>query len=122
MSLAKRIAAKRAEKERGFVDVDEWGDEDNPLRLYFHEVSAKDIEKVQRKHKDFLNTPTMSGMVEASATLSTSSPITQQSGSTTLRRSSGEPMRHVPVVWMPSPALSTIQVIARHHSLPARAL
>lgn len=64
MSLAKRIAAKRAEKERGFVDVDEWGDEDNPLRLYFHEVSAKDIEKVQRKHKDFLNTPTMSGMVD----------------------------------------------------------
>lgn len=64
MSLAKRIAAKRAEKERGFVDVEAWGEGDQTLRLYFHEVSAKDIEKVQRKHKDFLSSPTMSGMVD----------------------------------------------------------
>lgn len=64
MSIAKRIAAKRAEKARNFVDVEEWGEGDQPLRLYFTEVSARDIEKVQRKHKDFLTSPSMSAMVE----------------------------------------------------------
>lgn len=64
MSLAKRIAAKRAEQERGFVDVAEWGEADEPLRLYFSPVSARDMEVIQRKHKDFINNPTMSAMVE----------------------------------------------------------
>ena len=64
MSIAKRIAAKRADKARNFVDVEEWGEGDQPLRLYFTEVSARDIEKVQRKHKDFLTSPSMSAMVE----------------------------------------------------------
>lgn len=64
MSIAKRIAAKRAEKVRNFVDVEEWGEGDNPLRLYFTDVSARDIEKVQRKHPDFLSNPSMSAMVE----------------------------------------------------------
>ena len=59
MSLAKRIAAKRAEQERGFLDVEEWGEGDQPLRLYFTTVSARDMEQVQRKHKDFINNPTM---------------------------------------------------------------
>lgn len=64
MSIAKRIAAKRAEQERHFVDVDEWGEEDVPLRLYFNRVTARDIEKVQRKYKDFLTNVTLGGMVE----------------------------------------------------------
>ena len=64
MSIAKRIAAKRAEQERGFVDVDEWGEADEPLRLFFSPVSARDLEHIQRKHKGFFTEPTMSGMVE----------------------------------------------------------
>lgn len=64
MTLAKRIAAKRAEQQRGFSDVEEWGEADNPLRLYFTEVSARDIEKVQRKYPNFLASPSMSAMVE----------------------------------------------------------
>jgi hypothetical protein len=44
MTLAKRIAAKRAEQQRGFSDVEEWGEAENPLRLYFTQVSARDIE------------------------------------------------------------------------------
>ena len=64
MSIAQRIAARRAEQERSFVDVSEWGDEGKPLRLFFSAVSARDIERVQRKHKDFLANPTMSAMVE----------------------------------------------------------
>lgn len=64
MSLAKRIAAKRAEQERGYVEIEEWGEDGQPLRLYFMPVSARDIEQVQRKHKDFINSPTMSAMVD----------------------------------------------------------
>jgi len=64
MTLAKRIAAKRAEQQRDFFDVEEWGEADDPLRLYFNHVSARDIEKVQRKYPNFLTEPTMSSMVE----------------------------------------------------------
>lgn len=64
MSLAKRIAAKRAEQERSCVDVNEWGEDGEPLRLYFTQVSARDIEKVQRKHPNFLNDTKISAMVE----------------------------------------------------------
>lgn len=64
MTLAKRIAAKRAEQQRGFSDVEEWGEADNPLRLYFTQVSARDIEKVQRKYPNFLAETGMSAMVE----------------------------------------------------------
>ena len=64
MSIASRIAAKRAERDRSFVEVDEWGD-DTPLKLYFTEMTARDIERIQRKHKDFLSNPTLSAMVEA---------------------------------------------------------
>ena len=64
MSIASRIAAKRAERDRSFVEVDEWVD-DTPLKLYFTEMTACDIERIQRKHKDFLSNPTLSAMVEA---------------------------------------------------------
>jgi len=64
MSLAKRIAAKRAEEQRGFLDVEEWGEGDQQLRLYFTTVSARDMEQIQRKHKDFINNPTMSAMID----------------------------------------------------------
>jgi hypothetical protein len=64
MSLAKRIAAKRADQQRGFVDVEEWGEGDTPLRLFFTSVSARDIEKVQRKYKDFLTQTSLGAMVE----------------------------------------------------------
>lgn len=64
MSLAKRIAAKRADQQRGFVDVEEWGEGETPLRLFFTSVSARDIEKVQRKYKDFLTNTSLGAMVE----------------------------------------------------------
>lgn len=64
MSIAKRIAAKRAEKPREVVEVPEWGEEGQPLRLFFTSVTARDIEKVQRRHKDFLSSPTMAAMVD----------------------------------------------------------
>lgn len=64
MSIAKRIAAKRAEQAREVVEVLEWGEGDNPLRLYLTPVTARDIEKIQRKHRDFLTNATMGAMVD----------------------------------------------------------
>jgi hypothetical protein len=64
MSIAKRIASKRADQQRGFVDVEEWGEDGVPLRLFFRSVSARDIEKIQRKYKDFLTNTSLGAMVE----------------------------------------------------------
>lgn len=64
MSIAKRIAAKRSEQERSIAEVEEWGEADQPLRLFFGPVTARDIEKVQRKHPNFLTNTTMGAMVE----------------------------------------------------------
>lgn len=64
MSIAKRIAAKRAEQERSFAEVEEWGEADQPLRLYFGPVTARDIERVQRKHPNFMSNTTLAAMVE----------------------------------------------------------
>jgi hypothetical protein len=64
MSIAKRIAAKRADQAREVVEVPEWGEGDDPLRLYFTPVTARDIEKIQRKHPNFLTNATMGAMVD----------------------------------------------------------
>lgn len=64
MSIAKRIAAKRAEQERTLIEVEEWGDEGAPLKLYSTPITARDIEKVQRKHPNFLSSATMGAMVD----------------------------------------------------------
>lgn len=64
MSIAQRIAANRANQQRSVIEVPEWGEGGNPLRLYAGPVTARDIEKVQRKYKDFLTNATMGAMVE----------------------------------------------------------
>lgn len=63
MSIGKRIAEKQA-KQRRSIDVPEWGEDNTPLQIYFTEISAGDIDKLQRKHKDFLNNMTIAGMVD----------------------------------------------------------
>ena len=62
--FAEQIAANRAARERNFIDVDEWGTEGNPLRIYYTAVTGSDIDKVSRKHKDFTSNPSIAGMVE----------------------------------------------------------
>jgi len=62
--LSDRIRANRDERERNSIEVEEWGDGDTPLQLYFGPVTGRDIDKVQRKHKDFLTNPTMASMVD----------------------------------------------------------
>lgn len=63
-SLRERIAANRAARQRKTIEVDEWGDNGVPLTIYFTEVTARDVDKIQRKHKDFLSNPTVVGMVD----------------------------------------------------------
>lgn len=64
MSIAEKIAAKRAEKGLGSFEVEEWGDDGKPLTLFFTDVAARDMSKIQKKHKDFINNPTMDAMVD----------------------------------------------------------
>ena len=57
MNLMDKIAAKYAEKERGHVDVEEWGDEDNPLRIFFRPMSMKDLSDISKRYKGNLEDP-----------------------------------------------------------------
>lgn len=64
MSLAKRIAA-RQDADRRTLEVAEWGEDDSsPLIVYYGPFLAIEMDRVQRKHPNFLNSMTMAGMVE----------------------------------------------------------
>ena len=63
MGLGERIAAKR-NNARKVVEVKEWGEDDSPLLMYISSLTCADLDKLQRKHKDFLTNPTINGMVD----------------------------------------------------------
>lgn len=64
MSLAKRLAA-RQDIDRRSIEVAEWGeDEASPQIIYYGPFLAIEMDKVQRKHPNFLQSMTMAGMVE----------------------------------------------------------
>ena len=63
MSLGKRIAA-RQDADRRSMEVAEWGEDDSPLTVYYGPFLAIEMDKVQRKHPNFLQSMTMAGMVE----------------------------------------------------------
>ena len=63
MGLGEQIAARRS-RERKVIDVMEWGEDGQPLIIYCSPITAGDIDKLQRKHKDFLNNMTINGMVD----------------------------------------------------------
>lgn len=62
--LGQRIAAASASIDARVMEIPEWGDDNGPLKLYYHPISGADISRVQRKHKDFLANPSMDAMVE----------------------------------------------------------
>jgi len=64
MSLAKTIKSRLDAKPRRVIEVPEWGEDGAPLLLYVSDITAGDIHKLQRKHKDFLNNQTMDAMVD----------------------------------------------------------
>jgi hypothetical protein len=63
MSLGKMISEKR-NRQRRVIEVPEWGDDDAPLLIYSSAITAGDLNKIQRKHKNFLNDMTVDGMVD----------------------------------------------------------
>lgn len=62
MGLGERIAAKR-QKNRRKVSVPEWGD-DVPLDIYASTLTCHDVDRLQKKHKDFLANMTIEAMVD----------------------------------------------------------
>jgi len=62
MSLGQRLAAKR-QNNRKQIEVVEWG-EDTPLVVYTSALTCADVDKLQRKHKDFMGNPTIAAMVD----------------------------------------------------------
>ena len=62
--LSERIRANRDGRDRQSIEVEEWGEDGTPLQLYFGPVTGRDIDRVQRKHNDFLTNPTMASMVD----------------------------------------------------------
>jgi len=63
MSLGKKISERR-NKQRRTIDVPEWGEDGQPLRIYAYPITAGDLKNIQRKHKNFLNEQTIDGMVD----------------------------------------------------------
>ena len=63
MTLGQAIAAK-AHRQRAIIEIPEWGEDDQPLLMYVAPITAGDIDRLQRKHKNFLNDMTISGMVD----------------------------------------------------------
>jgi|13_taG_2_1085334.scaffolds.fasta_scaffold07129_3 hypothetical protein len=62
--LSERISANRSMRERKSISVEEWGDGNAPLYIHYGAVTGQDIDRVTRKHKDFLSNPTIAAMVE----------------------------------------------------------
>jgi hypothetical protein len=62
MGLGERIAAKR-QAARKVIEVPEWG-EDSPLQMWVSPLTCADIDKLQRKHKDFLQSMNIAAMVD----------------------------------------------------------
>ena len=63
MGLGEQISARRA-LQRNRIEVFEWGEDGQPLVIYSGSITAGDIDKLQRKHKDFLSNMTVTGMVD----------------------------------------------------------
>jgi len=64
MSLGKQIAERRNKQRRVIETPSHWGEDDAPLFIYCTPITAGEINKIQRKHKNFLNEMTVDGMVD----------------------------------------------------------
>jgi hypothetical protein len=63
MGLGERISAKR-QKIRNKVVVAEWGEDGKPLEIFASTLTCHDVDRLQKKHKDFLNNMTIEAMVD----------------------------------------------------------
>jgi len=63
MSITKRLEKLR-QRNRKQILVSAWSDEDEQFIIYTGELTCGDVDKIQRKHKDFINNPTIAAMVD----------------------------------------------------------
>ena len=63
MSLGQKIAERR-QKQARIIEVHEWGDDGAPLQIHVYPLTAGDRNKIQKKHKNFLNEMTIEGMID----------------------------------------------------------
>jgi hypothetical protein len=61
MSLGKKLASLR-QANRKQIEVAQWSEE-VPV-IYVSALTAGDVDKIQRKHKNFIESPTIAGMVD----------------------------------------------------------
>ena len=64
MTLGKRISERQSRRERQSMQVPEWGENGVAEVIYFGEITVQDLNKIQRKHKDFINSMQIEGMVD----------------------------------------------------------
>lgn len=62
MSIAKRIAERTSAKRH--IDVAEWGDEGKPEKVYYGPLLAGELNRIQRKHPNFLSSASLEAMVD----------------------------------------------------------
>jgi hypothetical protein len=62
MSIAKRIAERTSSKRH--IDVAEWGDEGKPEKVYYGPLLAGELNRIQRKHPNFLSSTSFDAMVD----------------------------------------------------------
>lgn len=63
MGLAKDLRTRRKVETREVV-VPEWGDESGDFKLYCKPITCNDVNRLQKKHPDFLNNTTIAAMVD----------------------------------------------------------
>ena len=62
MSIAERIKARTSKKRH--IDVEEWGENGTPERVYYGPLLAGELNRIQRKHPTFLQSASFEGMVD----------------------------------------------------------
>lgn len=64
MSKYSDILRSKISNELVQVEIPEWGEGDEPMVIYTKNITCGDFQKLQRKHPDFLNNQTISGLVD----------------------------------------------------------
>ena len=62
MSIAKRIADRTSAKRH--IDVPEWGEDNKPEKVYYGPLLAGELNRIQRKHPNFLGSASFDAMVD----------------------------------------------------------
>ena len=62
MSIAKRIAERTSHKRH--VEVPEWGEAGSPEKVYYGPLLAGELNRIQRKHPNFLSSASFEAMVD----------------------------------------------------------